>query len=74
MAFRTKVLWWTGVPWALLLLAGAVAYLSVHGKASRTVVFPNGSRLTVLGTSLDGQTFSTEKPWQATVRRWLLRG
>jgi hypothetical protein len=74
MAFRMKVVWWTGVPVVLLLLAGALAYtayLSLQASAACTVVFPNGSRLTVLGTSLWGQPFTTQKPWQTPLQRWL---
>ena len=74
MAVKGKVLWLAGVPFVLLLLAGLVAYLAYFGvqdTSGRSVVFPNGSRLTVLGASLNGRPFTTDKPWQSALRRWL---
>lgn len=74
MAVARKMLFWLGVPAVLLLVAGAlvgVVALSFREAPRRTLVFPDGSRVTVLGASLAGQSFTTDTLWQATLRRWL---
>ena len=74
MADKGKVVPWVIVPLALLLLAAmltAVLCLSARNSPRRTIKLPDGSRLAVLGASLGNQPFTTDKPWQKGLRRWL---
>lgn len=61
-----------------LLLAGigifALINLSGGGGGSRTVVFPDGSEVKVLGAVRSGTSFSSDSPWQGALRRILPPG
>lgn len=63
-----------GIP--LVVVIGIVALAVGIWRASRrensgTIVFPDGSRLTVLAALRGGEKFTTERPWQKQARRWL---
>ena len=60
-----------------LLLAGIGVFALVTlngGGGSRTVVFPDGSEVKLLGAVRSGMTFSSDSPWQGAVRRILPPG
>jgi len=40
-----------------------------EARKTRQKVLPDGSKIEVLGTTVGNATFTTEKPWQATLRR-----
>ena len=56
-----------------LLLLGllAVVFYLAGGAGRSTIVFPDGTRLTVVGTSRGGESFTTEKGWQKALRKLL---
>lgn len=67
--------WWVR---ALVLLVGMVLVALVvwlanrgNGAHSETVVFSDGTVLEYLGAVPGGTPFTTEKPWHATLRRYL---
>ena len=73
MAVKGKVLGLVVLLVALLLGAGVSleVYLALRDPPRRTIVFPDGSMLTVLGASLGNQPFTIDKVWQRKLRRWL---
>jgi hypothetical protein len=61
---------------ALLIALGwfaALTFKAVRASRPQTVVLADGSRFTLLGVSAGDQPFTTEKPWQKSVRRVLPR-
>ena len=61
---------------ALLALTGLLACLivnSVHESRRATVLFPDGSRFTLVATLVGGQEMWLAKPWRNLVRNLVLR-
>ncbi len=52
-----------GLAWAVIRLA--------KDERTRRITLPDGTRVELLGVSLGATPFTTEKPWQRQVRRWL---
>lgn len=57
---------------ALALLAvAALAAVLLAKQEDAAVVFPDGSRIELLGTAVGGQVFTTEKRWHKVAKRWV---
>lgn len=54
---------------ALLAIAGAVLW--PQGNKAGVITLPDGKTVEFLGTTIGLQTFTTEKPWHKTARRFL---
>lgn len=58
----------------VLAMLGVVGWMirdAVRESRSNLVVFPDGSRLKLLGTGIGNARYTTEKPWHKYARRWL---
>ncbi len=58
----------------VLLAVGLLVVFAVRAirdSGQPTVVFADGSRFILLGTTIGNQTFTTEKAWHKYARRWL---
>jgi hypothetical protein len=68
---RHSVARWLLAAIALLVVAGiatAIALALPRMEAARNAgytILPNGARMELLGTTIGGATFKTDKPWMA---------
>ena len=52
-------------------LASGLVALVLLSQGDRRVIFPNGSQIEFLGTTVGRQPFTTEKRWHKLAKRWL---